>query len=232
MKTAKQTVFEDEMAARGEWAVLIAKGALTGIPVDPKRVNDPLTTIRSSLTRANSHVRLGLPVVAVSADVRGHGQGSRPGVEIADYERVREALADTRSLFAEVPAGVRTDEDFVVWVRAQTQTIRTLIDDLGSAIETFATTEDVDGDDDTPSVAQSAFWDVLRRLDTVSETAALVRDQAHEFNNVEPSTDDDHASIAEPITTVEFDQKFDDGEDISQHLDFSKARRPGRKTQK
>ena len=231
MKTAKQTVFEDEMAARGEWAVLIAKGALTGIPVDPKRVNDPYYNPKF-LDPSELTVRLGLPVVAVSADVRGHGQGSRPGVEIADYERVREALADTRSLFAEVPAGVRTDEDFVVWVRAQTQTIRTLIDDLGSAIETFATTEDVDGDDDTPSVAQSAFWDVLRRLDTVSETAALVRDQAHEFNNVEPSTDDDHASIAEPITTVEFDQKFDDGEDISQHLDFSKARRPGRKTQK
>jgi hypothetical protein len=26
----------------------------------------------------------------------------------------------------------------------------------------------------------------------------------------------------------EFDEKFDNGEDISRHLDFSKARRPGR----
>lgn len=29
-----------------------------------------------------------------------------------------------------------------------------------------------------------------------------------------------------PITTSEFDRKFDDGEDISAHVDWTKARRP------
>ena len=30
------------------------------------------------------------------------------------------------------------------------------------------------------------------------------------------------------MKTEEFDKKFDDGEDVSEHLDFSKATRPGR----
>lgn len=30
------------------------------------------------------------------------------------------------------------------------------------------------------------------------------------------------------MKSEEFDKKFDDGEDVSEHLDFSKARRPGR----
>ena len=30
------------------------------------------------------------------------------------------------------------------------------------------------------------------------------------------------------MKTKEFDKKFDDGEDVSEHLDFSKATRPGR----
>lgn len=30
------------------------------------------------------------------------------------------------------------------------------------------------------------------------------------------------------MKTEDFDKKFDDGEDVSKHLDFSKARRPGR----
>ena len=30
------------------------------------------------------------------------------------------------------------------------------------------------------------------------------------------------------MKTEEFDKKFDNGEDVSKHLDFSKARRPGR----
>jgi hypothetical protein len=30
------------------------------------------------------------------------------------------------------------------------------------------------------------------------------------------------------ITTAELDEKFDNGEDISEHLDWSKATRPGR----
>jgi hypothetical protein len=30
------------------------------------------------------------------------------------------------------------------------------------------------------------------------------------------------------MKTEEFDKKFDSGEDVSEHLDFSKARRPGR----
>ncbi|MEE8441089.1 MAG: CopG family transcriptional regulator [Spirochaetia bacterium] len=30
------------------------------------------------------------------------------------------------------------------------------------------------------------------------------------------------------MKTEEFDKRFDDGEDVSKHLDFSKARRPGR----
>jgi hypothetical protein len=29
-----------------------------------------------------------------------------------------------------------------------------------------------------------------------------------------------------PITTEEFDEKFDNGEDVSEYLDWSKARRP------
>lgn len=30
------------------------------------------------------------------------------------------------------------------------------------------------------------------------------------------------------MKSEEFDKKFDDGEDVSEHLDFSKATRPGR----
>ena len=30
------------------------------------------------------------------------------------------------------------------------------------------------------------------------------------------------------MKTEEFDKKFDDGEDVSEHLDFAKATRPGR----
>jgi hypothetical protein len=30
------------------------------------------------------------------------------------------------------------------------------------------------------------------------------------------------------MKTKEFDKKFDDGEDISMHLDYTKSRRPGR----
>ncbi len=30
------------------------------------------------------------------------------------------------------------------------------------------------------------------------------------------------------MKTEEFDKRFDDGEDVSKHLDFSRARRPGR----
>ena len=30
------------------------------------------------------------------------------------------------------------------------------------------------------------------------------------------------------MKTEEFDKKFDSGEDVSEHLDFSKARRPGK----
>lgn len=30
-----------------------------------------------------------------------------------------------------------------------------------------------------------------------------------------------------PITVEEFDRKFDDGEDVSEYLDFSTSRRPG-----
>ena len=30
------------------------------------------------------------------------------------------------------------------------------------------------------------------------------------------------------MKTEEFDKKFDSGEDVSEHLDFTKARRPGR----
>lgn len=30
-----------------------------------------------------------------------------------------------------------------------------------------------------------------------------------------------------PVEASEFDRKFDDGEDISEHVDWSKARRPG-----
>ncbi len=30
------------------------------------------------------------------------------------------------------------------------------------------------------------------------------------------------------MKTEEFDKRFDNGEDVSKHLDFSKARRPGR----
>jgi len=30
------------------------------------------------------------------------------------------------------------------------------------------------------------------------------------------------------MKSEEFDKKFDDGEDVSQHLDFAKATRPGR----
>lgn len=33
-----------------------------------------------------------------------------------------------------------------------------------------------------------------------------------------------------PITAEEFDRKFDNGEDITAHIDWSTARRPGRET--
>jgi hypothetical protein len=41
--------------------------------------------------------------------------------------------------------------------------------------------------------------------------------------------DDGGAAIMtalKPITTEEFDEKFDNGEDVSEYLDWSKARRP------
>ncbi len=34
------------------------------------------------------------------------------------------------------------------------------------------------------------------------------------------------------MKTEEFDKKFDDGEDVTGHLDFSRAARPGREQQK
>ena len=34
-----------------------------------------------------------------------------------------------------------------------------------------------------------------------------------------------------PITTEEFDAKFNAGEDVSEHIDWSAARRPGREVQ-
>ena len=34
-------------------------------------------------------------------------------------------------------------------------------------------------------------------------------------------------SGSKTITTDEFDRKFDEGEDISEHIDWSSARRPG-----
>jgi alpha/beta superfamily hydrolase len=33
-------------------------------------------------------------------------------------------------------------------------------------------------------------------------------------------------SDSKPITTEEFDRKFDEGEDVSDYIDWSKARRP------
>lgn len=35
-----------------------------------------------------------------------------------------------------------------------------------------------------------------------------------------------------PITTEEFDAKFNAGEDVSEHIDWSAARRPGREVQR
>lgn len=38
--------------------------------------------------------------------------------------------------------------------------------------------------------------------------------------------------MPKPITTAEFDAKFDRGEDVSEHLDWANARRPGREVQR
>ncbi|MGQ0612004.1 MAG: type II toxin-antitoxin system BrnA family antitoxin [Paracoccaceae bacterium] len=35
-----------------------------------------------------------------------------------------------------------------------------------------------------------------------------------------------------PITTEEFDEKFDNGEDVSEYLDWSKARRPNQEARR
>ena len=36
----------------------------------------------------------------------------------------------------------------------------------------------------------------------------------------------------EPITAQEFDEKFDNGEDVSAHVDWSKARRPNQEARR